>query len=106
MLMLYLMIFMIDHNNSYADISEITATAVSIGVFSSGPYSLLNKEQVPYSLFDLRTTYFQNIFMQLLYAMILMIDPCNSYADISEIIATAVSFGKFSSVPYSELNKE
>jgi hypothetical protein len=44
--------------------------------------------------------------MQLLYAMILVIDPCNFYADISEITANAVSFGKFSSVPYSELNKE
>jgi hypothetical protein len=44
--------------------------------------------------------------MQLLYAMILMIDPCNSYADISEITATAVSIGVSSSVPKSELNKE
>jgi hypothetical protein len=58
MLMLYLMIFMIDPNNSYADISEITATAVSVGVYSSVLYLLLNKEQVPYSL----SSYEQHIF--------------------------------------------
>jgi hypothetical protein len=39
--------------------------------------------------------------MQMLYLMILMIDPCNYYADISEIAATAVSFCVSSSVPYS-----
>jgi hypothetical protein len=44
--------------------------------------------------------------MQMLYAMILIIDPCNSYADISEITATVFSIGVSSFVPYSELNKE
>jgi hypothetical protein len=44
--------------------------------------------------------------MQLLYAMFLMVDPCNSYTDKPEITATAVSIGVSSSVPYSELNKE
>jgi hypothetical protein len=44
--------------------------------------------------------------MQMLYLMILMIEPCTSYADTSEITATAVYVGVSSSVPYSELNKE
>jgi hypothetical protein len=38
--------------------------------------------------------------------MILMIDHCNSYADISKITANAVSLGEYSSVPISELNNE
>jgi hypothetical protein len=83
------------------DLSKITATGVFIYVFSSVSYLELNKELVPYWTL----TFFKKK-MQILYAIILMIDPCNSYAGISEITGTAVSFGLFSSVPYSELNKE
>jgi hypothetical protein len=42
--------------------------------------------------------------MQMLYAMIFMIDICNSYADLIEIIATAVFLCVYSSVPYLELS--
>jgi hypothetical protein len=64
----------------------------------------MNKELVPYSLFDFNI--FSRYFMQMLYLIILMIDPCNSYADISKITTNAVSIGVSSSVPYSELNNE
>jgi hypothetical protein len=37
--------------------------------------------------------------------MILMIDPCNSYADLSKITATAVFLYGITSVPYSESNE-
>jgi hypothetical protein len=90
------MILMIDPCVSNADLSKITVTPVFLYVFSSVPYSESNELE----------HFFQNIFMQMLYAMILIIDPCNSYADISEITAAAISFGVFSSVPYSELNKK
>jgi hypothetical protein len=44
--------------------------------------------------------------MQMLYAMILMIDSSNSNAGLSKIPATYVFIYVFSFVPYSELNKE
>jgi hypothetical protein len=37
--------------------------------------------------------------------MILMIDPCNSYADLSKITATAVFFFRNTSVLYFESNE-
>jgi hypothetical protein len=37
--------------------------------------------------------------------MILMIDPCNSNADLSKITATGVFLYVFPSVPYSESNE-
>jgi hypothetical protein len=37
--------------------------------------------------------------------MILMIDPCNSYADLSKITATAVFLYVITSVPYSKSNE-
>jgi hypothetical protein len=43
--------------------------------------------------------------MQILYAMILVIDVCNAYADISGIIANGVILWISSSVPYSVLNE-
>jgi hypothetical protein len=90
------MILMIDPCNSNADLSKVTALDAFLYVFPFVPYSELNKEQAPYSLFDF------NIFSKYFYAAALfndfIIDPNNSYADISEITASAVSFGKFSSV--------
>jgi hypothetical protein len=44
--------------------------------------------------------------MQMLCEMILMIDPCNSNADLSKITTTDVFIYAFSLVPYSESNKE
>jgi hypothetical protein len=42
--------------------------------------------------------------MQMLYAMVLMIDPCNSKAGLSKISAADVFLYVFSFVPYLELN--
>jgi hypothetical protein len=44
--------------------------------------------------------------MQMLYVMILIIDPYHSSTDLSEITVTAVSVCVFSSVPYLKLNKK
>jgi hypothetical protein len=86
-----------DPCNFYADLSKITATAVFLYVITSVPYSESNEP---------KHFIFQNIFMQMLYFMIFMIDPCNSNADLSKLTATGVFFYVFPSVPYSELNKE
>jgi hypothetical protein len=96
MQMVYLMILMIDPCNSNADLSIITAADVCLYAFSSVSYSETNELE----------RLFQNNFIRMLYFMILMIYPCNSYVVISEITATAVSIGVSSLVPYSELNKE
>jgi hypothetical protein len=80
MQLLYAMFLMIDPCNYYTDISEITATAVSIGVSSSVPFSELNK-LIPYSTL----TYFQNLFMQMIYAMILRNGIIFSLFDLNSV---------------------
>jgi hypothetical protein len=44
--------------------------------------------------------------MRMVYAMILMIDPCNCNADLLKITAAGVFIYACSAVPYTESNKE